>query len=316
MIRVCMYPQMSNFDKWESGIRRVVEAYHRLGPQYGIQYVESGEDCDIVAIHAGMATKYDKSLPLVAHCHGLYWTADYHASAWEWRANADVVWSLQNATLITVPSSWVAETLQRDMHINPTVIHHGIDADLWHHNKRIKGHVLWNKNRPDDVCDPYPVGALAKIAPEYTFTTTFKPQGAPDNVVEIGLVNHAKMKDLIQTAGVYLSTTKETFGIGILEALASGTPVLGYDFGGNKIMVEHGVNGYLARPGDIEDLRNGLEYCRENRGVLSANAQTIATRFSWEKAVSQVGFAYKRAIQMHSDKNRPYRIDEGLYKNE
>jgi len=309
-----MYPQLSNFDKWESGIKRVVEAYYKYAPQYGIQYVKDTEDCDVVAIHAGMATKFDKSLPMVAHCHGLYWTADYSASAWEWRANADVVWSLWNATLITVPSDWVAETIRRDMRIDPVVIHHGIEADEWRHNKKIAGHVLWNKNRNADVCDPRDVGALAKISPEYRFMTTFKPEGAPNNVSEIGLIDHDKMKSMIQTAGVYLSTTKETFGIGVLEALASGTPVLGYDFGGNKIMVEHGVNGYLARPGDIDDLKNGLEYCRQNRYVLSENAKHIARRFSWSEAMAKVSDTYRQALRIASDKNRPFKIDESLYK--
>src|SRR5512134_2947791 len=104
MIRVKMYPDLSNFDKYESGIRRVVEAYHKYSATYGIRYVGEGKSYDLVAIHAGMYTNYDGSRPLVSHCHGLYWTSDYTASAWEWRANANVVWSLRYATAISVPS--------------------------------------------------------------------------------------------------------------------------------------------------------------------------------------------------------------------
>ncbi len=44
----------------------------------------------------------------------------------------------------------------------------------------------------------------------------------------------------------------------ILESLACGTPVVAFSVGGIPDMVEHGLNGYLARPYDTEDLARGI----------------------------------------------------------
>lgn len=50
----------------------------------------------------------------------------------------------------------------------------------------------------------------------------------------------------------------------IMESLACATPVVGFDAGGNCDMIEHRKNGYLAKPFDIEDLVNGIEWILNN----------------------------------------------------
>jgi len=307
-MKVYMIPELSNFDKNESGIKQVVQAYHRYAPRYGIQYVTKGEKYDLIAVHAGMATRFDVDVPLVAHLHGVYWTADYMADTWEWKANATVVNSIVNSTVTTVPSEWVAETFERDMRFSPVVIHHGIEWKEWQHDYRPRKYALWNKNRNADVCSPADVGELAKMIPSFEFKVTFAPTPSPKNITEIGLQPHEQMKKLIQEAAVYISIAKETFGIGALEALASGTPVLGYAHGGNLITVQHGVNGYLARPNDIEDLANGLDYCLKYRSILSANARETAKQWTWDEPVKKVAEVYQQAIDIFNDRKRPHRI--------
>jgi len=110
---------------------------------------------------------------------------------------------------------------------------------------------------------------------------------------------------MVQGAGVYLSLSKETFGIGAIEALSAGVPVLGYDYGGNKITVKHGENGYLARPGDIDDLAEGLSYCVKHRTVLSGNARESMRPFTWESAVEKVAAVYNKALETDY---RPYKL--------
>lgn len=279
-IRVLMTPDLQDFGNEESGIRRVVEAYRQHARRTGVHYVKGmidDEDTyDLLVVHAGSTNRYPTNKPIVAMLHGLYWTADYNAAAWEWRVNEYVVESIRIATLVTVPSRWVAKTIQRDARIDPIIVPHGIDLSLWKNNEKNHGYVLWNKNRDADVCSPYPVGQLARRARDIKFLTTFSPGDELINVEVIGLQPHATMKTTIQRAAIYLSTTKETFGIGTLEAMASGVPVLGFDWGGNRDIVQHGVTGYLARPGNYTDLANGLRYCLEHRDVLSANSLNVA----------------------------------------
>lgn len=50
----------------------------------------------------------------------------------------------------------------------------------------------------------------------------------------------------------------------VLESLACGTPVVGYNTGGIPEMIKHKENGYLADYKDPVDLSNGLRYCLDS----------------------------------------------------
>jgi FkbM family methyltransferase len=51
----------------------------------------------------------------------------------------------------------------------------------------------------------------------------------------------------------------------VLESLACGTPVVGFDVGGIPDMVKHQVNGYLARVGDDKGLAEGMRWVMERK---------------------------------------------------
>lgn len=57
----------------------------------------------------------------------------------------------------------------------------------------------------------------------------------------------------------------------ILESICSGTPVTAFKAGGNPDIIEHKYNGYLATPYDSSDLARGIDYCIENKSILSKN---------------------------------------------
>lgn len=46
----------------------------------------------------------------------------------------------------------------------------------------------------------------------------------------------------------------------IMESLACGTPVVAFDVGGNPDLIDHKINGYLARSYSTEDLANGIDW--------------------------------------------------------
>ena len=61
-----------------------------------------------------------------------------------------------------------------------------------------------------------------------------------------------------------VSSLQENLSNAIMESLACGTPVVGFDIGGNSDMIEHKKNGYLAKPFDTSDLANGIEWILNN----------------------------------------------------
>lgn len=299
-MKVLSYPNPHAIEKLSpSGITAVISAYHKHAAEVGIEFVEPDAlSYDLVAVHAGMYRMDQVDGPLVAHCHGLYWTADYQAAEWEYKANKVVIDSIRQAHLVTVPSPWVAMPLARDMHIQAEILPHGIDWQEWRPKPVEQSYVIWNKNRNADVCDPTPMADLARIATDQLFLTTFAPHNATENVKAIGLRPHAEMKELVESASIYLSTTAETFGIGILEAMAAGVPVLSFDAGNASVLVRHGVDGYLAKNADLADLQRGLRYVQKHREALGKNARQRAKEYGWTSVMQKLATYYERAISL------------------
>ena len=67
----------------------------------------------------------------------------------------------------------------------------------------------------------------------------------------------------------------ENLSCAIMESLSCETPVCCFDIGGNGDMIDHQVNGYLAKEKDSEDLALGIRWCLDNNkdGSLSAAAR-------------------------------------------
>lgn len=74
----------------------------------------------------------------------------------------------------------------------------------------------------------------------------------------------------------------------IVEAMACGTPCVGFDIGGIPEMIDHQQNGYVARYCDGEDLASGIIWCLDNtrHDLLSQAARQAALDTYAESAVA------------------------------
>ena len=81
--------------------------------------------------------------------------------------------------------------------------------------------------------------------------------------------------DIMQMLDVFVLPSKnEGISNTILEALASGLPVIATAVGGNLELVEDGVNGMLVKPGDPEDMAQALlKYLREPARIAEEGGQ-------------------------------------------
>lgn len=289
MRKIFISPQYSGEDHGEGGIRRVVEAQNKYLPSVGYEVVSTVDEADIIAVHGGMVV--DSNKPTVNHCHGMYWS-DYTWPKFAADINGRVVRSIRRADLTTAPSQWVAAVIKRAMLIDCPVAYSGVDLDDFSMTQH-KGYVLWNKTRIDPICDPETLNLLAAQAKDVQFVSTFGDE-AP-NVQLTGRVPHNEAKRFVSEAAVYLCSARETFGIGTLEAMASGVPVLAWDFAGQREIITHKVDGYLAK--NFDDLLIGLRYCMENRSSMSVAARKkVVEQFQWKDRIKDYAAAYDSVV--------------------
>lgn len=68
----------------------------------------------------------------------------------------------------------------------------------------------------------------------------------------------------------------EAFGLALLEAMASGLPVVAFACGGTLDLVKDGENGLLANPGDLGDLKDVLKRAINEKFIEQARANASA----------------------------------------
>ena len=70
-----------------------------------------------------------------------------------------------------------------------------------------------------------------------------------------------------------LPSYREGFGSVIIEAAASKIPVIATDIPGPIDFIDHKINGYLIKPRDINSLKEGLNFARNNKNLMDEYAK-------------------------------------------
>jgi glycosyltransferase involved in cell wall biosynthesis len=115
---------------------------------------------------------------------------------------------------------------------------------------------------------------------EFVVFGSSKPQNAPD----LGFKTHylGSLHDDVSLVTLYsavdvmiVPSLQENLSNAIMESLSCGTPVVAFDIGGNSDMIEHQNTGYLAKPFDATDLKDGIEWVlnSSNYDELCVNAR-------------------------------------------
>lgn len=98
-------------------------------------------------------------------------------------------------------------------------------------------------------------------------------------VLEVGFVGDShKLAEFYSMADAYvLPAIEDNLPNTVLEALACGTPIVGFDIGGMPDMVNHGNNGWLTTLGDIDGLVQGIMWAKKfganSRETIAADAR-------------------------------------------
>jgi glycosyltransferase involved in cell wall biosynthesis len=125
------------------------------------------------------------------------------------------------------------------------------------------------------------------------------PAEFPPNVHVVGTWPHSAIMHAWRRSlfGVLPSVGPEACATVIMEAMASGKPVVASDIGGMPDIVDPGETGLLVPPGDAQALARAMRTLLENRALLSRMGSTSLARVGRLKA----GAVVTRIEQVYRD---------------
>jgi glycosyltransferase involved in cell wall biosynthesis len=113
--------------------------------------------------------------------------------------------------------------------------------------------------------------------------------------------------DLFVLPSTTVDGQTEGLGVVLLEAMASGLPVIGSNTGGIPDIIQDRVNGLLVSPGDPDVLADAILSILSDPDLAEqfkkAGFRTVNERFSWDCIVDQFIQVYKKAL-FKSDSTR------------
>jgi len=210
----------------------------------------------------------------------------------------------ENMTIVGL-SSWLSEcaknsTLLKDKkHIN---LPNPIDTNIFKPFDKDKSRELWNLPKDKKLVLFGAMGAtsdprkgfkelseaIKKVTckdVEFVVFGSSKPQNAPD----LGFKTHylGILHDDVSLVTLYsavdvmvVPSLQEAFGQTASEAMACETPVVAFGHTGLLDIIDHKINGYLAKPFDTSDLAQGIEWALhvENYDEICQNAREKVLR--------------------------------------
>lgn len=138
-----------------------------------------------------------------------------------------------------------------------------------------------------------------------------------DRVIFTGMLRGTALARAYAAADVFLHCSiTETFGLVVLESMASGVPVIARDEGGPSETVKHGRSGYLVSPHDLDTFvkySRQLATDRQLRQALAVNAREQALNTTWDKINNQVALQLAAALRTQPLKTQLEKEEEGYY---
>jgi phosphatidylinositol alpha-mannosyltransferase len=123
-----------------------------------------------------------------------------------------------------------------------------------------------------------------------------------EHVHLLGFVPNEELPSVYRSCDVYCSPALggETFGIVLIEAMASGTPVAASRIAGYEQVINDGQNGLLFDPHSPEDIKEKLASVLTNdhlKKTLVKNGLACVKEYDWSYVTDRLVEIYLSAIR-------------------
>ncbi len=125
---------------------------------------------------------------------------------------------------------------------------------------------------------------------------------APTGVTFLGLLDRrSRLPDLYANCDAFVfASVTETLGLVVLEAMASGLPVIAVPEGGVRDHLRDGRNGLACREGDIQGMALAMVRIATEWGLsrrLARGARRSVEELSWDKEIERLDRSYREVIE-------------------
>lgn len=167
---------------------------------------------------------------------------------------------LEKAINWYVPSRIVAVSLgemkeARRITENTITINNFIDTKKISQKETVEEQIVVTTGRISAQKNPQLFNRIASDLPHVSFIWVgdgpLKDELKSPNITITGYVSRAEVLDYLTNTTIYLQTSLwEGMPVSILEAMATGLPIVASDIIGNRDLLENGRTGYLCNPAD------------------------------------------------------------------
>jgi glycosyltransferase involved in cell wall biosynthesis len=140
------------------------------------------------------------------------------------------------------------------------------------------------------------------------FRSRASQAGVADRVHFLGAVPHSELPGVLRAADLFLLTTEppESFGIVLIEAMASGLPVIATDYPGVRAVVDD-ETGTLVPRGDTAAVAAAIAELvaggpRRRKAIGAAGRAKAEREWSWPSLVDRMDAAYAEAIEAREER--------------
>ncbi len=226
---------------------------------------------------------------------------------------------LQRASQLVAPSPFLAQTMSHTFRFDVEVIPNVIDLKDYPYQRRcqVGPKLFWMRSFHDLYHPELAIDVLARlrrIYPEARLTMAGKDKGRLGAVVQLahtrGVTDAVEFAGFLDLAGkqlqmaradIYLNTNRvDNMPVTVLEAGASGLPVVATNVGGIPCLLTHDDTALLVPSEDAEAMTQAIVRLIETPGLagkLSEQGRRLAERSAWEVVRPQWEAVFDRVLQ-------------------
>lgn len=207
---------------------------------------------------------------------------------------------LATATSLVVPSGFLAEVFQ-EFGLTAQVVPNMTDLSLFSFRPRtpLRPHLICTRGFHPYYCVDLVVRAFAEVQQQFPDARLDLvgqgplEQATRDLVVHLGLqgvrftgvAGRSEIGKLYDAADIFINASAlDNMPVSILEAFASGTPVVSTAPEGMRYVIEHECTGLLSEPGDASALAQNVIRLLSDQELscrLASNAYRETNRYCW-----------------------------------